>query len=166
MTKSAIRILGCSLAVLLIVPLALLFSAVRTVAPVAPPLASGGVVVHLQAAEFQERFGPWPTVFMITYPNAGPIRGEIRSQSGRHRASDYVISIASGTGAATQVRCDPEYAERCFFRADLDKSDLTKGLTASVSDAGSRETVVQPQTIMFTRKASYSLALWDALMSV
>jgi hypothetical protein len=124
------------------------------------------VAVHLEAVEFKASYGPWPIVSTITYPNAGPIRGEVRSLSGRDRASDYLITLTSDRGAATQVRCDPHYAERCFFRADLGGSDLTKGLTVSVSDAGSRKTVVQPQTIMLIRKARYSLALWDALMSV
>ncbi len=66
----------------------------------------------------------------------------------------------------TQVRCNPAGDDACLFRADLGRSDLTKGLTLSVSDAGTSKTVVQPQTIMFTRKSSYSLALWDALMGV
>ncbi|MET0245105.1 MAG: hypothetical protein ABW182_00005 [Sphingomonas sp.] len=166
MINSVGRTLGWSVAILLIVPLAFLFSAVRTVAPVAPPLASGGVAVHLEAVKFKESYGPWPIVSTITYPNAGPIRGEIRSLSGRDRASDYVITLTSDRGAATQVRCDPQYAERCFFRADLGGSDVTRGVTVSVRDLDSGQTVVQAQTVLFIRKSSYSLALWDALMSV
>lgn len=139
----------------------------HTNAPVAQPVSSGGLLINLYAhGDVQASRGRWPIVYTTTYPDVGPITGYVRDRTDGCRADDYRITLTSRDGVTTQVRCNPVRDDVCLFRADLGRSDLTKGLTVSVMDAGTSRTVVQPQTVMFTRKSSYSLALWDGLMGV
>lgn len=167
MTKSAKVGLGC-LAILIAIPVAYLFGLgwVRTVAPIAAPLTSRNLLIQLKAVDFKESWGVWPIVSTVTYPNVGPIRGEIRNHPGSGRNTDYRITIASPTGMAREIRCLRDYRDACYFHADLGQTDLTKGILISVADIRDGRTLVPPQLVTFTRRSSYSIALWDALMSV
>lgn len=167
MTKSAKFGLRCAF-LLIAISAAHLFGVgwVRTVAPVAAPLASGNLLVELEAADFREGMGLWPIVSTVTYPNVGPIRGKIRNRAGGERRTDYKITISSQTGITREIRCFREFNDACYFYADLGQTDLTEGVLISVTDIRDDRSVIPPHLVIFARKSSYSFALWDALMSV
>ncbi|WP_139181740.1 hypothetical protein [Edaphosphingomonas haloaromaticamans] len=169
MTKSPGKLLGCSIAFLLIaIPAMYLFGLgwVRTIAPVAAPLASGNLLIQLEATDFEETIDLWPIVSTVTYPNTGPIRGKMRNSAGGDRRTDYKITISSQRGGAREVRCHRDYRDACYFDADLGQTDLTEGVLISVVDANDGQTLVPHRLVNFRRISTYSLALWDALMSV
>jgi len=86
MTKSTgIRFVSSIILVLAATPTLYLFGLGlnRTIAPVADPQKSGNLLIQLEAADFQETVGIWPIVSTVSYPNVGPIRGEIRGQTQR-----------------------------------------------------------------------------------
>lgn len=162
--------LGWSAALLLAaVPAAYVFGLgwVRTTAPVAAPVESGNLLIQLEAAtHFTQAIGLWPVVSTVTYPNSGPIRGQIRDRAGGDRTTDYKIQIASKTGTMSEVRCLRDYNDACYFYADLGRTDLTEGVVISLNDVRDGQVVGSPTLVHFTRRSRYSFAFWDGLMSV
>lgn len=167
MTKSVKFGLGCVF-IFIAIPTAYLFGLgwVRTVAPVADPLVSGSLIIELETADFRQRIGLWPIVSTVTYPNVGPIRGQIRNRAEGERSTDYKITISSRAGVTREVRCLRDYHDACYFYADLGQTDLTKGVLVSIANIRNGQPLLSPQGVIFVRKSSYSFALWDILMSV
>jgi len=168
MAKSVYGRLGCLTFLLLIaVPAAYLFGLgwVRTIAPVAPPLASGNLLLELEAADFRQSIGLWPILSNVTYPNAGPIRGQIRNRAGGANRTDYEITISSRRGMQSKVRCFPDFHDACYFHADLGQTDLTEGILISVA-ARDGQPLMPPRLVIFERTSRYSFALWDMFLSV
>ena len=63
-------------------------------------------------------------------------------------------------------RCYVGSAEACYFRADLSRADLNKGIQLTVVDDRDGRAVIPTRLVTFTRTVSYSLARWDAMMTV
>jgi len=139
---------------------------VRRIEPVAEPITVGKVTLQLVMTGFDETHGAWPISTTITYPNFGRIGGLILNDSTSLRNSRYRITIVSSDGMTRVSRCYVGSWEACYFRADLTRADLNKGVQLAVVDDRDGRIVIPPRLVIFKRTVSYSLVRWDAMMTV
>lgn len=139
---------------------------VRRIEPVAAPITVGNVILQLNMADFEKTNGLWPISSTITYRDFGRVRGLILNGSPPLLNARYRIAITSSDGTTRVSRCYVGSAEACDFRADLTRADLDKGIQLTVVDDRDGRAVIPTRLVIFTRTVSYSLARWDAMMSV
>lgn len=139
---------------------------VHRIEPVAAPITVGDVTLQLTMADFEETNGRWPISSTITYREFGRVSGLILNGSTSLRDARYRITITSNDGTTRVSHCYVGSADACYFRADLSRADLNKGIQLTVVDDRHGRAVIPTRLVTFTRTVSYSLARWDAMMTV
>ena len=139
---------------------------VRRIEPVAEPITVGNVTLQLVMADFEETHGLWPISSTIAYRPFGRISGLILNASTSLRNARYRITITSSDGVTRVSRCYVGSTDACDFQADLARADLNKGIKLTVVNDRDGRVVIPPRLVIFTHTVSYSLARWDAMMTV